>query len=442
MFDIGHCAPSASAKKTTGPGTKFEGVASDLGVEIRRGGKVTDKERIGLETLAFWQGVVRAGDGDMAAARELYERAAALGETKALVNLGGLEFALNNVETAIELWRRAADAGEVRAVHNLGMAYKHLDRVDEAKVWYEKAVGAGHPHSMFALAEIAHEEGDVETEIVHLEHAAEAGHVDAMVILASRFADRGDYDKAVEWYEAADEAGNLDARYDLALLLGRMGRRDEQKRMLLDLALDDDDDAMAVLATLCLEDGEYESGVRWLTKAAGMNNAIALNNMGVWLRDHGEPEAAKPLFQRAAELGEVNGAVNRSNYAINSGDTREAIFWLKPYWEKNDPLAVEEVEWILDRQKKWAVYDPSALNDLGVLYLDLGEVDEAQKCRREAAERGDTNAMRNMEIVSRQLGRPQEADEWLERVATAEDHEAAPHPRDFGTAAGDDEGVV
>ena len=106
------------------------------------------------------------------------------------------------------------------------------------------------------------------------------------------------------------------------------------------------------------------------------------------------------------------------------------------------PDRVPHFEWILDRQKTWAICDPSALNDLGVLYLDLGKVDEAQKCLLKAAERGDTNAMRNMAIVSRQLGHPREADEWMDRVAAAEDHAAAPDLRDPGIAAGEDEGAA
>ena len=386
--------------------------------------------------LLFGRGVMKAADGDMAAARDLYERAIAMGEVKALVNLGGIEFALNNVETAIRMWEEAAAADEVRAHHNLGMAYAKVGRVEDSRASYERAASAGHTEAMYQMAELCHFDGDIEAEMAWLEGAATAGNMTAMAAAASRRAQLGDYDKAIEWYETAHRAGHLDAHHDLALLYGRIGMREESKRLLLELAHDDDDDdAMSALGLLYFEDGELEEASRWLERSASMNNPKGLNNLGVLRRDQGEHERAEAAFRRAAEFGEVQAAVSMSSYAIEGGDTLSAIRWLRPHWESGDSLVVENVEWILGRQKRWAATDAAMMSDLGVLHLNLGQEEQAEVCLRDAAARGDTVGMRNLGIVLSQTGRTPEAVVWLKRAVEAGDEGASSQLRSLGSKA-------
>jgi TPR repeat protein len=258
-----------------------------------------------------------------------------------------------------------------------------------------------------------------------------------MAAAGSRRAELGEQDKAIEWYETAHQAGHLDAHHDLALLYGRIGMREESRRLMLELARDNDDDAMSALGLLYLEDGEIEEARRWLERSAGMNNPKGLNNLGVLLRDQGEHKRAEETFVRAANFGEPNAAASMSSYAIKRGNTLAAVKWLRPHWASGESLAVENIEWIIERQKAWADTNPAMMSDLGVIYLNLGHVDQAEMCLRKASTDGDTVAMRNLAIVLRQTQRAFEALKWLRRAVDLGDSEARTQLRALEADLGD-----
>jgi hypothetical protein len=68
----------------------------------------------------FWKGVFHCHEGDITEGRLMYERAAAMGEVKAMINLGGLELDAGRVEAARAWFERAADLGDPWAFSNCG----------------------------------------------------------------------------------------------------------------------------------------------------------------------------------------------------------------------------------------------------------------------------------------------------------------------------------
>ena len=96
---------------------------------------------------------------DMEKAMGLYKQAAALGDAEAMTNVGwgyengkGLE---QNNEKAAEWYRNAADAGNAQAMNNLGLAYENGRGVEKnsekAAEWYRKSSDLGNADAMTNL---------------------------------------------------------------------------------------------------------------------------------------------------------------------------------------------------------------------------------------------------------------------------------------------------
>jgi hypothetical protein len=97
--------------------------------------------------------------GDVATARDWWEKAAARGSTDAMSNLGVLAQNENNPALAQEWFQKAADSGNAVAMYNLGnIAYGNGDR-EAAQIWWERADVSGHPTAANNLRALASESG-------------------------------------------------------------------------------------------------------------------------------------------------------------------------------------------------------------------------------------------------------------------------------------------
>jgi TPR repeat protein len=93
---------------------------------------------------------------DLEKARDLYERAAALGHSDAQLNLGLMysngQGVTRNDRTAAQWIRKAAESGLTDAEYSLGLLYFEGRGVrrdpKESLVWYEKAARSGHAQAM------------------------------------------------------------------------------------------------------------------------------------------------------------------------------------------------------------------------------------------------------------------------------------------------------
>jgi TPR repeat protein len=113
-------------------------------------------------------------------------------------------------------------------------------------------------------------EMDPHAERAALERAAEAGDVDAMYDLAVLVV-RDEPDVGRGWYERAAEAGHAPAMNNLATLVAKE---------------------------------DPEAARRWYERSAEAGNPAAMVNLGVLQRRSGNVDAARALFERAAELGD------------------------------------------------------------------------------------------------------------------------------------------
>jgi len=147
----------------------------------------------------YEEGMTKRRSQQASAAAQSFEQAAAMGEPRAMVELGRMYAAGDgvgkDVAKAAGLYRKAADSGNASAMVFLGAAY---------------AQGAGVPRDLGEAAK-------------WLRKAADAGNAVAMDGLGQMYSSgQGlpvDVTEAVKWYRKAVEANNAPAMYHLGLIL-------------------------------------------------------------------------------------------------------------------------------------------------------------------------------------------------------------------------------
>jgi TPR repeat protein len=202
-------------------------------------------------------------------ARELYERADALGHALATNNLGALydegQGAKPDPAEARRLFEKAARAGVPLAMSNIGY-FMYQGRggpkdYAQAREWYEKASAAGIAVAAYRLGVLYHNGRGVPTDLAEArrwyEKAAEGGNGQAMMEIGF-FYERGngvpvDYAKAREWYEKGAAVGNAPSMGNLGALYTR-GWGVPQ---------------------------DYTMARRWYERAAAGGNYIAMFNLGL-----------------------------------------------------------------------------------------------------------------------------------------------------------------
>ncbi|WP_336087235.1 caspase, EACC1-associated type [Nocardia sp. SSK8] len=100
----------------------------------------------------FAEGAHCAGDNDLTQAADRWGRAAHLGHTDAMVELGNLHARVRRFEDAEHWFRRAAAAEHTDAMYNLAVILDRTQQYDEAVTWYQKAANTGHTDAMHNLA--------------------------------------------------------------------------------------------------------------------------------------------------------------------------------------------------------------------------------------------------------------------------------------------------
>jgi TPR repeat protein len=197
--------------------------------------------------------------------------------------------------------------------------------------------------------------------------AAEQGHPRAQLLLGLHYQNgdgvRQDYAEAVKWLRKAADQGGAQAQYSLGVCYDR-GHGVAQ---------------------------DFAEAVKWYRKAAGQGDPMAQYNLGLcYARGNGVPQdyvEAVKWYRKAAEQGELAAEYNLGlcchdgrgatlNYA-------EASKWFHAAAEQGDAAAQYGLGYMYDKGQ-------------GVPQDNV----EAYKWYRLAADQNETNAIRNLDVVS------------------------------------------
>jgi uncharacterized caspase-like protein len=193
--------------------------------------------------FAYQQARVAEGQKDYAVARQLYEKAAAMGSVTAMNNLGAIYSVGNGVPqdyAEARKWFEKATAGLPVAMTNLGQFYRDGHGVArdyaEARKWFEKAAAAGDSNGMVDLGSLYRDGNGVTQDYAEArrwyERAAAASDPQGMRLLGDIYYDGNgvgqDRVEALKWYEKAAAAGNEDAKAKLASLLSGLNKPSDE----------------------------------------------------------------------------------------------------------------------------------------------------------------------------------------------------------------------
>lgn len=311
---------------------------------------------------------------DYSAAFGLYKKAAELGHSEAMNNLGrmyyggkGTEKNLNeafrwckksydsgnvgasydlawlyncghgtekNLYKAFTLLQEAEKAGIFGATNALGLMYLRGDgtAINPQKAFecFRKAADAGNADAMNNLAENYYDGNglpqDEQKAFEWHKKAAEAGNAEAMNIIGLMYDNgenvREDKNKAVEWYKKAAELGNTTAMCNLGYYYGEMRN---------------------------LEQAEY-----WYKKAFDLGDVFALNELGRLYQDQSKYLEASKCYTVAAEKGDSDAMLNlahlyRRGVNINGSvtirkDIKRYEYWLEKSVRAGNPDAKQELD--------------------------------------------------------------------------------------------------
>ena len=194
---------------------------------------------LAVRAATFEEGFDAYQSGEHQRAREIWERAAANGDSRSMFSLGSLYMrgtgVAQSAEDAYAWFLRAAEVGLPQAQYNVAFMLEQGNGVDSdpasALRWYEKAAKAGLPQAQAAYASRLWDGRGTEADPVlaarFFESAARQGHPEAQnslgTMLENGIGVAPDPGQAALWYERAALQGVRDAQASLSRLY-REGR--------------------------------------------------------------------------------------------------------------------------------------------------------------------------------------------------------------------------
>jgi TPR repeat protein len=240
-----------------------------------------------------------------------------------------------------------------------------------------------------------------------LRAAALAGHASAINSLGLRLRARRENAEAKIWFQRAAGLGHLQAMNNLGLLLRKERQYEEAEAWLRKAADLGSRQSVYNLGLLLLQMNRLEEAEPWLSAAAEKSGTVrALNNLGIFWQRRGRPEAAEPLYRQAVRrrtsVGEKFSAMNNLGLLLlEGGDVEEAKRWFA--------RAAKAGSW-------------PAMNNYGVVLLRLHQFEQAERWFRRSARAGNREAALNLGRLLIEQGNDYEGRQWL---AFAKD--PAPH---------------
>jgi TPR repeat protein len=463
---------------------------------------------MGMLGSAFEQG--HGKPKDLVKAREWLQKGVDAGDPTSMITLGYVIAKSTDQgakEDAVKLYRRAAELGGSQALQNLGSAYQYGRGVEkdhvEAIKWYEAAYAAGLINSAYAVGRLLlYGETSVKNEtaaLAWLKKAADAGHKDAMFLIGWMHAEgKGELKEnsleALSWYRKAAKAGSAPAMNNIAVFYanGEAGLAQDLSEAInwyRQSAIAGGTKAMINISRLLFDapegSAQVKEAIEWLAKAAANGSAEAsidlarryLQGEGVgkdltkalsWYRAaaksdeealiaaglliHGptglgkvDPEQVQWFDKTATSKGPGIYAVLARKFSEGDDVAKDDVLafkWFEKAAEMGDSGAMLQVglrlfsgigvnmniasaeNWLL----KHAGGDGTVLKGIAELFAEGNtgiekNMTEAAKWFQRAADAGDAEAMMELGVLTRMgLGvqkDPLKSKEWFDKAVTA-----------------------
>ncbi|MFD5857501.1 hypothetical protein, partial [Streptomyces chartreusis] len=317
-----------------------------------------------------------------------YARAAAHGDTFALLQAAKVLRESGRTAEAIDWYQRAAEAGDSFALHQTTALLREAGRTDEAIGWFRRAAETGDTEALQQTLDLLSEAGRREDALGWLRQRAEAGDIEAMRRLAYELQTTGDPEDALSWYRRAAEAGDIDAMRRAAGLLQVMGAEGESLTWFRRAAETGDTYALQQTIELLLDGGRREEAVRWLRTRVKTDDAFAFERMVDLLWAAGRTDDALDALRARARSGHESALLRAVSLLSESGRVDEAVQWLT---------------------EQAATGGAGIRRPLVDLLLEAGRGEEAIAWLRGWAETGDTGARRRAVDLLLEGGRAEEA---------------------------------
>ncbi|MDG4838336.1 hypothetical protein O7631_17595 [Micromonospora sp. WMMD967] len=271
----------------------------------------------------------------------LFERAAELGNVRALVLLGEMHARSRNLEQAELHYRRAAAGGGTDAQIELARLLVARGEVDEAERWLILAAGKHDAKAQQLLAQLAESQGDNGRAEQWLREAVEtAGFEGARPLrqLARLRSEAGDAREAAELRAEAMNCVQVFARRPLGDIQQRSGGADKLERSLRRRVSEAesagrgaDPRDLVLLAEACEDKGNREEAEAFAERAACAGDVSAFGSLVVVRGNSGQAQEAERLARRGTDAGDRNClAILVDAYPDDPGWQRIRRFGLEP----------------------------------------------------------------------------------------------------------------
>lgn len=297
-------------------------------------------------------------DEDPMKAAELYEQAAALGDSASCSSLGYMlmtgEGIPKNEEKAVAMLSKASEMGDPKAMCNLGNLVLEKDP-SHALELFEKAGRMGNITGMRNAA-VMYRTGagiplDAQKAVEWLSLASEtdvASMATLAHILRTGEGVPSDKPRAADLYRRAAEAGDPDSQYDLAMMLdsgdGIPMNRAEAERWFRESALGGDNDARLCLGGILYERGDYVGAEEMFTEAALDRDVKAMYNLALIYMggELGERDMVKAeeWLESASDAGFAYAQTMLGTMALERNDMGKAEDLFRKAAAQNEPTAM------------------------------------------------------------------------------------------------------
>ncbi|MFD4240580.1 tetratricopeptide repeat protein [Streptomyces sp. NPDC058525] len=334
-------------------------------------------------------------------AADLYQRAAAGGDSEALTELARLRERMGDRAGAERFAQQAADAGRTDALCELAHKRESAGDVAGAERMFQRAAEGGDRQALSRLAWQRRRSGDTAGAELVWQRAAEAGHVFALPELGRLREQVGDAAGAVlAWQQVAD-TGDPSALVALGRLHWAAGDVAGAERMFQQAA-----DAGLLYAlrdwgTLRAQAGDVAGAVLVYQRAADAGDPVALRALGARYEAAGDAAGAEQFWRRAADAGFVEALLEMVSRRRAAGDVPGA----ERYAQRAADAGV-----------------PSALRELGQLCWAYGDTAAAERLFQRAAEARDKEALAQLMLLREEGGDAAGAERLARRSADAGDH--------------------
>jgi len=369
------------------------------------------------------------GDGESAKGQGHLESAARLGVEDAMFDIGLNALDRGDKSVARSWLAAAADVGHVEALGVIPSTYYH-DDPERAEVEYRKAAELGSTNAMINLGLVeADRDGDLQKALTWFQRAADLGNRDGLTMALEHTSDPQKYQRRIALMEEMAERGVPQAILALALDSAEKEDFDKALRLLDRIAHRDFPEALELRAYLLEMQGNDSKAREVMLRAAQLGDASAMANLGKMLLDDDDFDAAELWLKRAIKLNQTEAFAVLADLRLRQGKNSDAESLLAMGMGLQDAQSYfvagscreQEGNWEQARNLYAQAAELGSLRGLGRLGVATAVMDwtEGRPVLEQAAEQGDLESMVNLALfILRRDGNIIEAREWIKRAVS------------------------